>query len=137
MINKSLFAVVVAGFVTLSASAARAGPTMQPWCTDGRGWGTSTMTCQFETYQQCKANGGFCVANPAIDPLPQAPSDFDSSGAGSTRTVQANSHKHVAPRTAAGKAGTIYLLENRGGVPGASSRTPDRSWYDKQSGHLW
>jgi hypothetical protein len=127
MINKTVFAVVIAGFVALSTSAVRAGPTMQPWCSDSRGWGTSTMTCQFETYQQCKANGGFCVANPAIDPLPQAPPEADSPRQAS---------QPPASRAAAAKPSTVYLLENRGGVLGSSprSRTFNYGRYYKPSG---
>lgn len=46
-----------------------------PWCTSGRGW-AGGFSCGFDTYEQCLANARLyttnCVANPAIDPLPQA-----------------------------------------------------------------
>ena len=127
MINNKVSAVVIAGLVALSASAVQAKPIMQPWCTDGRGWGSSAMTCQFETYQQCKANAGFCVANPAIDPLPQAPPDADSPRRASPPP---------APRAAAARSGTVYLLENRKAVRGSSLRpgTSGHGRYDKQGG---
>jgi hypothetical protein len=49
---------------------------MQPWCTDPTGWstGASNTTCMFSTYEQCSRNAGMCVANPSMNPLPQAPS---------------------------------------------------------------
>jgi hypothetical protein len=49
---------------------------MQPWCTDptGSGTGASNSTCMFFTYEQCSRTAGMCIANPSMDPLPQAPS---------------------------------------------------------------
>ena len=48
-----------------------------PWSTSGRGWAVG-FSCAFDTYQQCLENARLhtanCVANPAIDPLPQVES---------------------------------------------------------------
>jgi hypothetical protein len=45
----------------------------QSWCSDGTGNESGAPICAFGSYQQCVANGGPCVANPAIDPLPTVP----------------------------------------------------------------
>ena len=48
-----------------------------PWCTSGRGW-AGAFSFAFDTYQQCLENARLytanCLANPAIDPLPQVES---------------------------------------------------------------
>ena len=107
MTNNTLSAVVVAGFVALSASASavRAGPTMQPWCSTFKGYSSGGPECMYKTYQQCRSSGAACVANPAIDPLPQAPPDADSPRQAS---------QPPAARAATARSGTVYLLENRG-----------------------
>jgi hypothetical protein len=129
MINKTVSAVVVAGFVALSGSAVRAEPIMQPWCSTFRGYSSGGPECMYKTYQQCRASGAACVANPAMDPLPQAPPDADSPRQAS---------QPPASRAAAARPGTVYLLENRKGVFGSSprSRTFDNGRYHKPSGQL-
>ena len=48
-----------------------------PWSTSGRGW-AGGFSCAFDPYQHCLENARLstanCVANPAIDPLPQVES---------------------------------------------------------------
>ena len=48
-----------------------------PWCASGRGW-AGGFSCAFDAYQQCLENARLytanCVANPAIDPLPEVES---------------------------------------------------------------
>ena len=106
MINKTVSAVMVAGFVALSASASavRAESTMQPWCSTFRGYSSGGPECMYKTYQQCRSSGAACVANPAINPLPQAPPDADSPRQAS---------QPPASRAAAARSGPVYLLENR------------------------
>jgi hypothetical protein len=61
---------VLCGLVTRSEAYIE-----HPWCTSGRGWAGGT-SCAFDTYEHCLENARLytanCVANPAIDPLPQA-----------------------------------------------------------------
>jgi hypothetical protein len=45
----------------------------QPWCWDGTGNESGAPVCAYSSYQQCVANAGPCVANPALDPLPTVP----------------------------------------------------------------
>jgi hypothetical protein len=63
--------------VSLVALVLSAAPSQayiaQPWCWDGTGNESGAPVCAYSSYQQCMANGGPCVANPAIDPLPTAP----------------------------------------------------------------
>jgi Protein of unknown function (DUF3551) len=48
---------------------------MQPWCSDPTGYTNAhNSTCMFSTYEQCWRTAGMCIANPSMDPLPQAPS---------------------------------------------------------------
>ena len=131
MINKTVSAVMVVGFVALSASApaVRAESTMQPWCSTFRGYSSGGPECMYKTYQQCRSSGAACVANPAIDPLPQAPPDANSPRQAS---------QPPASRAAAARPGTVYLLENRKGVLGPSprSRTFENGRYHRPNGQL-
>ena len=58
--------------LVLSAVSSRA-YISQPWCSDGTGNESGAPVCAYSSYQQCVANAGPCVANPAIDPLPTVP----------------------------------------------------------------
>lgn len=119
MINKTMSAVVVAGFVALSASAARAEPVIQPWRSTFKGYSSGGPECMYKTYQQCRAmSGSGCVANPAMDPLPQVPTDADS---------PRQAAQPPASRAAAARPGTVYLLEQRGGVLRPSPRARPHS----------
>jgi hypothetical protein len=60
--------------LTFGSVTTRDAYVAHPWCTSGRGW-SGGFSCAFDTYQQCLENARLytanCVANPAIDPLPQ------------------------------------------------------------------
>ena len=64
--------ILVAGLITTTHAY-----VAHPRCTSGRGW-AGGFSCAFNTYQQCLENARLhtanCVANPAIDPLPQVES---------------------------------------------------------------
>jgi hypothetical protein len=64
-----------AGFVAgLTALATPAKAYIDhPWCTGGGGW-SGSLTCSFDSYEQCRANARSCVANPAVTPLPRVQS---------------------------------------------------------------
>ena len=74
-------ALAIGGFLAHSTAAVRAESTTHPWCMTFKGFCSGGPVCMFRTYQQCKAHaGGLCVANPAMNPLPQAPADGNGSG---------------------------------------------------------
>jgi Protein of unknown function (DUF3551) len=74
---------VVAGStaIALLALIASAAPSQayvpQPWCSDGTGNESGAPDCAYSSYQQCVANAGECVANPALSPLPTTPGSTD------------------------------------------------------------
>lgn len=60
-----------------------------PWCTTARRSGGG-LSCGFDDYQHCMENARLmtqtnCVANPWIDPLPQAPPHAHARGAAARR----------------------------------------------------
>jgi hypothetical protein len=66
---------IAISLITLLSSVApsRAAIT-QPWCWDGTANASGELECAFKSYQQCMADkpgAGDCLANPAINPLPQ------------------------------------------------------------------
>src|SRR5262245_10537180 len=59
-----------------------------PWCTTSRRSGG--LSCGFDSYEHCMENARLltqtnCVANPWIDPLPQAPPHAHARGAAARR----------------------------------------------------
>jgi Protein of unknown function (DUF3551) len=64
-------AVILAALVSSAAPSQAYVP--QPRCSDGTGNESGAPICGYSSYQQCVANAGPCVANPAIDPLPTVP----------------------------------------------------------------
>jgi hypothetical protein len=54
---------------------------VQPWCWDGTANASGELECAFKSYQQCMADkpgAGDCLANPAINPLPQVQGGYAS-----------------------------------------------------------
>jgi hypothetical protein len=69
------FCVAISLVTLLSSLGPSRAAIMQPWCWDGTSNASGELECAFESYQQCMADKpgvGGCLANPEIDPLPQA-----------------------------------------------------------------